>query len=186
MKSKNILKLMVAGVAILFLFSCIPVQAQQPHASYVVYGTITVGNTARNGATVTVRNTRTGEEISTTSKTDDFGNVGYYSVNLGNLPEGWNRNDTIRVTASHGGESRAITFSMPAEGTTTRKDVSVPTPTTTTPDTRTGIPSVITGDMLVPMLLLAVAVIGGALLLLFGSGSSAPVPPPATKRKKKK
>jgi hypothetical protein len=182
MKNKNIFKMMAAGIAILFLFSCMPIQAQKPHDSFVVYGTITVGNTPRNGATVTIRNMGNGEEITTTSKTDDFENNGYYSVNLGNLPSGWNRTSEIRVTASYGGSSRSSTFTMPAEGTTKRIDISLPSATRDTADTRTSaeIPSTI----FIPMLLLVVAVLGGALLLAFGSGTY--VPPPETRKKKGK
>jgi hypothetical protein len=182
MKKKYLLGIMVAGVALLFLFSCMPVQADTPHRSFIVYGTITVGNTPRNGATVTIRNMGNGEEITTTSKTDDFENNGYYSVNLGNLPSGWNRTSEIRVTASYGGSSRSSTFTMPAEGTTKRIDISLPSATRDTADTR--VSAEIPSSILIPMLLLVVAVLGGALLLAFGSGTQ--VPPPATRKKKGK
>lgn len=185
MKNKHILGMMAAGIAILFIFSCMPVQAGSD-SSFVVYGQISVGTTKTDGIAVTVRNMDTGEEITTMSKTDSFGNKGYYSVNLGNMPSGWARNethaDTIRISCTNAGNTKTETFTIPEAGTMYGQDVSIPAPAPGGGGRETGVLG--TGaELAIPIFVIFFIILGGA-LFLYASGGSTYIPP-ATKRKKK-
>jgi len=186
MKNKHIVGMMAAGIAILFILSCMPVQAGSD-SSFVVYGQISVGTTKTNGIVVTVRNIVTGEEITATSKTDSFGNKGVYSVNLGNLPSGWTRNEThvdeIRISCTNAGNTKTETFEIPEAGTMYKQDVSIPAPAGGGGGTETGVLGT-GGSLAIPIFIIFFVILGAA-LFLYGSSNSSYVPP-ATKRKKKK
>jgi hypothetical protein len=171
------------GLTMLLLLSCMPVQAETSDP-FIVYGIISVGTTPKNGVAVTIKNMNTGEELTKTTTTDDFDNVGYYSFNLGDMPSGWDkeaRNETIRVTCTYGGQTKAETFTIPDEGTMYKQDVTVPLESRGGErETAFGAPGDISIFFL-PILVIVVIVIG-ALLLMFGSGATAP---PVTKRKKR-
>lgn len=180
MKNKHIVGIMAAGLAILFILSCMPVQAGTQD-SFVVYGTVSIGGTARNDLTVIIENVDTGEQLTTTSATDDFGNDGYYSVNLGNLPSGWSRNDSIKVSFVYGTE-RSETFSIPEVGTMYEQDVNMPTPASP-PRERLTFEGM--GVMFLPFIIIFVVVVG-AVLYLQKSQTNVYINPSEPKRKTKK
>jgi len=164
----------------MMVLTCIPIQAA-PNSSFIVYGRIKVGANYQNGKEVTITNEDTGEYITTTSETDDFGHEGYYSANLGNLETQWQRGDNITVSFVHG-TTRSEDFEIPNNGTMYKQDISVGAGGGGGRRER-GVG--ITGSLVLPIFLMFFIIIGIA-LYIYGTQNGGPVIiPPAGKRRKK-
>ena len=181
MNKKLLISIITAIMLVSILASCIPVQAA-PNTSFIIYGQTKVGNAEKNGVEVTVTNEDTGEELTTTSATDDFGNVGYYSVNLGNMPTQWSRGDNITITFKLG-TTRSSEFEIPDTGTIYKQDYALPASSR-----GGGRERGVTGDvgqLYIPIFIIFFIIIGVA-LWIYGSGNVPTfyVVPPAKKKKK--
>lgn len=131
----KLFKISIIGCTLFCLLISLAPTSMASNTSYVVHGQIFDHTGANpNGVTITVQKTNvTGivETLTVITYKDANDDNGTYQINLGDMDTQWSRNstygDTIKISASYGGYSGTVSFTIPTTGTIYSQDLTLDT-----------------------------------------------------------